>query len=732
MGWFNELISKRVENEEQLLNVTFADLSSVVAGRQAVSALLKADSKQAQSAIGEILKYYRVPMREIPENIKEANDQLEYLLHPAGIMKRMVTLREGWYKDAAGPMLGKTKDGSMVALIPSGFSGYQYTDYRTGKTVKVKKANASELDGEALCFYRPLPQTKLGRKDLMKYIGENIVSADLVYFAIAVLSATMLGLLVPYINRLIFAKIIPSGEMKLILPVSVMLLGAAVSTFLINITKNLVMSRIESKLTISVQSAVMMRLLSLPAGFFKKQSAGELAARAGYLEVLCKLLVEMVLSVCLTSLFALMYIGQIISYAPSLLWPSLIIIGTTLAFSVLSILVQVKVSRSEMKQSAKTVGLVYALFSGIQKIKLGGAERRAFARWSNAYTSAARFKYNPPFLLKINVPVAALITGAGTILIYYMAARHGVSVSDYMAFNSAFGMVSAAAASLAGIALTLATLNPIMEMVEPILQAEPEFSRDKQADTKISGNIELNNVSFQYNENMPLVINNLSLKIRKGQYIAIVGRTGCGKSTLIRLLLGFEKPQKGAVYYDGRDISKIDVKSLRRSIGVVMQDGKLIQGSIFENIVISAPWLSIDDAWAAAETAGIADDIRAMPMGMFTMVFEGGGGISGGQKQRLMIARAIAPKPKLLMLDEATSALDNVTQKQIAESLDRLKCTRIVIAHRLSTIRQCDRIIVLQAGTIAEDGTYDELIAKGGLFADLVARQRLDADQAKG
>jgi ABC-type bacteriocin/lantibiotic exporter with double-glycine peptidase domain len=216
------------------------------------------------------------------------------------------------------------------------------------------------------------------------------------------------------------------------------------------------------------------------------------------------------------------------------------------------------------------------------------------------------------------------------------------------------------------------------------------------------------------------------MRINAGEYIAIVGTTGCGKSTLLRLMLGFEKPEKGAIYYDGRDISTLDLRSLRRKIGVVMQNGSLFQGDIFSNIVISAPHLSLADAWEAAETAGIADDIRAMPMGMQTIIAEGQGGISGGQKQRLMIARAVAPKPKILMFDEATSALDNKTQKQVSDALDHLKCTRIVIAHRLSTIKNCDRILVLDHGRIAEDGTYDELIAKNGIFADLVARQRLD------
>ena len=198
----------------------------------------------------------------------------------------------------------------------------------------------------------------------------------------------------------------------------------------------------------------------------------------------------------------------------------------------------------------------------------------------------------------------------------------------------------------------------------------------------------------------------------------------------MRLLLGFEKPDKGAIYYDGKDMANLDLRSLRRKIGAVMQSGSLFQGDIYSNIVISAPQLTLDEAWEAAEMAGIADDIRGMPMGMQTLISEGQGGISGGQKQRLMIARAVAPKPRILMFDEATSALDNRTQKQVADALDGLKCTRIVIAHRLSTIRHCDRILVMDNGSIAESGSYEELIAKNGLFAELVEKQRLDKDES--
>ena len=288
-------------------------------------------------------------------------------------------------------------------------------------------------------------------------------------------------------------------------------------------------------------------------------------------------------------------------------------------------------------------------------------------------------------------------------------------------------MVMGAFTSLAGVVRAAAQIRPYLDMTRPILEAEPEVAEDKEILTELAGRIELSGVRFRYSEGEPYVIDGMDLTIRAGDYVAIVGKSGCGKSTLVRLLLGFEKPEKGAIYYDGKDLAGFDLRSLRRRIGAVTQDGSLFQEDVFSNITISAPHLSEADAWEAAEIAQIADDIRAMPLGMQTMISEGSGGISGGQRQRLMIARAVAPKPRVLIFDEATSALDNLTQKKVARALDSLDCTRIVIAHRLSTIKNCDRILYLEGGRIVEDGTYDELIAAGGPFAELVERQRLDA-----
>ena len=422
-------------------------------------------------------------------------------------------------------------------------------------------------------------------------------------------------------------------------------------------------------------------------------------------------------------------VDSIFNYAPALVVPAPMVIVATIVFSVLSMLLQMKISKTEMEYGSKESGMTYAMISGIQKIKLSGAEKRAFARWGNLYAKSAELTYNPPTFLKINSVISMAISLAGTYAMYYAAIESHISVADYYAFNVAYGMVSGAFMSLVSIALSVANIKPVLDMAKPVLEAVPEIAEGKQVLTRISGGIELNNVSFRYSEHMPLVLDNLSLKIRPGQYVAVVGTTGCGKTTLMRLLLGFEKPQKGAVYFDGKDISTVDLKSLRQKIGVVLQDGKLFSGDIYSNITISAPHLSMDEAWEAAELAGIAEDIRNMPMGMFTMISEGSGGVSGGQRQRLMIARAVAPKPRILMFDEATSALDNLTQKKVSESLDKLKCTRIVIAHRLSTIKQCDRIIVLDKGKIVEDGKYEELIALNGFFAELVAKQRLDYEK---
>ena len=726
MGWFDEQIKERMKADNEVFEDSFIKVAGIIMGKK-LSAAMNDQRQAATDAIGEILKCFHIKPREVPDSITDMNDTLEYLLRPHGIMRRNVTLEKGWYKDASGPMIAtRTDDGSVVALIPTGMTKYSFFDTQTGKRVFLNKKTEKLIEKEAIAFYKPFPSTKIGIPGLLRYIVENLRPMDIALVVIAAIAVTLIGLLTPKLNEMLFSDVIASGSIRALLAIAVFIVCVSLSSLMLGTVKDLLMTRLTTRLSLSVEAATMMRILSLPANFFKDYSSGELANRSQYINELVTQLLNMILTTGLTSVFSLVYITQIFAYAPSLVAPALIVIIGTVVIAAVSAVLQIKVSMRQMELASKESGMSYALISGIQKIKLSGAEKRSFARWGDMYSKGAKLLYDPPMLLKVNTVLTTAISLIGTIVIYFAAVQNGVSVAEYYAFNTAYGMVSGAFISLAGIALSAAQIKPILEMAKPILEAQPEVAEENQVVERLMGGIELNNITFSYNENMPNVLDGVSLKISPGQYVAIVGKTGCGKSTLMRIMLGFEKPQRGAVYYDGKDLERIDLKSLRRNIGTVMQAGKLFTGDIYSNIVITNPRLTLDEAWEAAEMAGFADDIRSMPMGMFTLISEGQGGISGGQRQRLLIARAIAPKPRILMFDEATSALDNITQKTVSDSLERLKCTRIVIAHRLSTIKQCDRIIVLDKGHIVEDGTYDELIEKNGFFAELVERQRVE------
>ena len=727
MGWFTEQIRQRTENDQNVLEDSFFRMASVVMDKWDANRL---EDKRliAKEAIDDILKFYHQKPVEIPEQIKDVNDQLEYVLRPTGLMTREVELGEGWQNDAYGPMLGYLKEaGTAVALLPGTIYGYYYKDPATGKKTRVTRKTAKLFSREALCFYQPLPMKKLGIPDLLKYMKNSITHGDLVVIVLATLAVQLVGMIEPRVYSLVTGKILEGHNMNLMAGVGVFLLTSAFAAQLIGLVRSLLMQRINTKTSQAVQASVMMRILSLPVSFFRRYSSGELSSRANSVNSLCSMMLNNILSIGLSSLLSLLYVAQIFSFAPALVWPSLLIILATVVMSLAVSFVQIGISRKRMKLGAEAQGMSYAVMNGIQKIRLSGSEKRVFARWGRLYAKGAQLEYNPPLFLKINTVITTAISLIGTIVLYYLAIQTNVGVSQYYAFTAAYGRVMGAFSALAGIAVSVASIRPVLEMAEPILKAEPEVAAGKQPVDRVTGHIEMSHVSFRYEENTPYVLNDLSLDIKAGEYVAIVGRTGCGKSTLVRLLLGFEKPEKGGIFYDRHDLNSIDPRSLRKHIGVVIQNGQLFQGDIFSNITISAPDLTLDEAWEAAEMAGIAQDIRDMPMGMQTLISEGQGGISGGQKQRLMIARAVAPKPSILIFDEATSALDNKTQKQVSGALDKLNCTRIVIAHRLSTIRNCDRILVMDKGTIIEEGTYDDLIAQNGHFAELVARQRLDA-----
>ena len=680
---------------------------------------LNADS---DAGLYDICRYFGMSDKELPSDLTGIEDKMNYLFESRGVMRRRIMLDGEWWKNMDGPVLcRRVSDGLYMAFLQDSLGRYYTIDRKKNRKVRMSSAYVSSLHPEALCFYRPLPEKKLTAVDMMKYALSCPKISDWIIVIMCMLLVTVIGMITPRVTQMLFSSVIPAGSELRLMTTAVLLISIAVGLYFLNVFSSIYNARITQKVSFGLSAATFSRMLSMPAEFFKDSGTGDMASRVSAVQTLGTTLMSAVLSSGLTTVFSLIYIVQIFNIAPGMIWPALAAIAMQFAVSILLVLSQRRLQHRTVKANAALSGTVFSLFSGMQKIKLAGAEERAFHRWADSYQEKAKALYAPPrslIVLSVLMPVVSIL---GSAIIYAVGAGK-LTLADYMAFNTAYGMAASAIMGFSSLAGKLAGVGPTLELARPLLETEPETAGEREAIHEISGRIDVSNLSFRYTEDGPWVIDGLDLSIEPGSYVAIVGTTGCGKSTLLRLLLGFETPQVGSVFYDGKDISRVDIRSLRRLIGTVLQDGKLFQSSIFGNIIITSPEKTLDVAWEAAEAAQIADDIRAMPMGMHTDL--SGSGISGGQRQRVLIARAIAPKPRVLIFDEATSALDNVTQAKVSEALDKMDCTRIVVAHRLSTIRNCHRIIVLDNGKIIEDGNYDELMKKNGFFADLVARQR--------
>ncbi|MCL2745223.1 MAG: ATP-binding cassette domain-containing protein, partial [Planctomycetaceae bacterium] len=684
---FDEQLHIRKTGDDIMFEGAFADLVSILHKNPGM------EMSNATDAISVILTYLKIEIPDVPENLTDMEARIEYMLRPSGCMRRRVELKDRWWKDSVDPFFACTLDGEPVALLPGKIGGYTYRN-KDGKNIKINKNTAKNIAEDAFCFYKPFALKRLRLADLAMFMVKNARLSDFIYVLIISLIVSLLGLAAPYVNSQLYGTVIPSGIKTNILTVGFLLLGTAIGSMLFGLARNLVLTRF-STLLIRVQNATMMRVLSLPVTFFKDYAAGEVSSRMQCLTALCQIISNTFMSTGLTALFSFVFLFQMNLYAPAMVAPALLVMIIMLVTSIVTTVVTLRISRKRMKASAKLTALLFALISGIQKIKLTGAKKRAFAKWAASYKEIGQLTYSPPMFLRLLEPMNLLISMGGAILLYYAAGASGIGVADYIAFMAAYGAMSGAIMMLSGMASTFADVRTNLEMVRPLMEEQPETQEGKKQIVSLSGSLEMNNISFRYNKDGPLILDNVNVKIRSGEYVAIVGKTGSGKSTLLRLLLGFEKPETGGIYYDGHDLDTLDLRALRQCIGVDLQNGKLFAGSIFANIVITAPWKTLEDAWAAAELAGIAQDIREMPMNMHTMITEGGGGVSGGQRQRILIARALISRPKLIFFDEATSALDNITQRHVANSIDTLKATRVIIAHRLSTIRGCDRVIML-------------------------------------
>lgn len=692
--------------------------------------LILNEQTQTQKTVESIFKYFKISHKETNYAVKFNNieEKINYYFDSYHIHHRKIKLTHRWHHNAIGVMLGVLKENKeLVALIPNRIGhGYHYLDPKTQSVRLVRSSNENLFEEDAYLLYRPFKDGALHFKDILRFMMTNVNLTELIVYIMIIIISTLVGLTLPHITRWVFLELAIDPNITIVYTLIVYFLGYILISLLLVSYKLFIADRISLKMSLSLESATMERIISLPASFFKRYSAGDLANRFVYLNTVSKIIIESIGVVTITAIFALIYIIQIFAFSIIIATISVITILAMIVFDIILIYFAEKNIRNRIIFETKESGMSYAIISDIEKIKIAGAEKRIYDRWNKLYKICVNLTYDPPFIIKIRGFINLLISFGGTIIVYIVAVRLKVSVADFYAFNTIYAMTTASIVMFNTVSIDIAQIRPYYEIANPLLKTLPETEKSKKYITNLNGNIDINHVSFRYEEDEPYILNDFSLKIKSGEEVAIVGETGAGKSTLIRLLLGFDKPQKGTIYYDAHDIQDLELKSLRRLIGTVMQDTRLFSGDVYSNIVISAPWKTTKDAWKAAKIAAFDEDIKAMPMGMKTLLQEGEGGISGGQKQRLAIARAVVNNPKILIFDEATSALDNITQKKVSDAIKQLKCTRVVIAHRLSTVIHADQIYVLKNGTIIEHGTFQELIKrKDSEFVRLMSRQQL-------
>ena len=690
----------------------------------------------------------KMPTRDIrlaPETAKKLDETglIHRLAQKGGLAVRRVRLEKGWHIGDSGVMLGwYGEDHTMAALIPDTPGSYRLVTRLNEDGVPVTDEIAAAMDADAFLCYAGLPAQTIEQYDLLRFMFRQSWKTDGKTILLASLFAGLIPLITPIVTETMFKDIIPILDRMGLATVTQVAMVAGFTTAALTTVRSVALLRFSSGTGMAVQAALFSRILSLPARFFRQFQSGELANRMAGVEAIESLFTEQMAGGLFSFLFSFWGLGLMCYYSLKLTAVAVVIWLVYLLVSGFFMMRLVSAQRRMTTAKNKTAGILQQIFTGLVKFRVKGAEEQAYHLWGEKFAEEWKWNYAVRWQKNYNTILIAVQPILLSLALYYFGlkeladstaqtggaakglfgASEPMTAATFIAFQAAYSAFNASINAAMPALEEMSVLLPILENLQPILSAEPETVEERIEADALSGAIEVRNLTFAYEEGRPEVLKDVSFSVAAGEHVAIVGKSGCGKSTLIRLLLGFETPKSGAIYYDGQDLSELSLSSVRSQMGVVLQNGQLLTGDILHNI-IGTNNLTLEDAWAAAEAAGVADDVREMPMQMNTVISEGSTNISGGQRQRILIARALAMKPAIIICDEATSALDNRTQAIVTESLDRLKATRIVVAHRLSTIRHADRIIVLDGGRIAESGTFDELAAGNGLFASFVNRQ---------
>lgn len=723
---YQERIVTSNQNKQHAMKQSLLDMVNIVdRDKQVVIEEFENPLFQACLLVAKSRKIVLKTPAELIKN-NSAAVTLEDITKVSGFNTREVVLENNWWKNDIGSLLGTMEaDGRPVAIIAIKPQTYIVHDITFGRKFKVTAKSAAWLKPKAYMFYRPFPDKILKIKDLALFGYENVWKQDICIFIGIGLLGSIFGMATPKVTELLFNKVIPEGSTNQLIQLASLYFVVLLSKTLFDVTRSFGMKRMEGHLESSVQAAVLDRVTKLPVPFFKQYTTGDLTNRVNAISGIRSIVSGVVINAVISGVFGLVYLVMLFLYSSKLTMVALMMVAVIVIINFFASIISLKYAKTQQVLNNKIHGLVYEFISGVPKFRTAGAEERAFQRWSSPFSKSNSIDMKSGFLANNIGMINTAATTVFSMIFYYMIVvkKFEIELGQFVAFQSAFAIFSSSILGLMKSFIDSNRVIPLYELAKPILETLPEYDAEKPDPGVIKGAIEVKHVNFRYQPDGPLILKDVSLQIQDGEYIGVVGPSGSGKSTLFRALLGFEKPETGQIYYDGKDMMTVDIKALRRQFGVVLQNAHVMSGSIYSNIIGSNYQLTLKDAEAAVVMAGLADDLKQMPMGMHTMVPDGGGTLSGGQKQRLVIARALVKKPKILFFDEATSALDNRTQEIVSQSLKGLNTTRIVIAHRLSTIIDCDRIIVFKDGRIIEEGTYQELMKKAGLFSELAQRQ---------
>lgn len=674
------------------------------------------------------------------------HDQIHALTRSSNLRARRVNVSgRNWLDRDVGTLLvfRKSDEAPLVLACKPRLLGlkrvYEVFDAATGKTTRATSALYDEIGAEGYSFIAPLPveEGKFSFLRLSKFSFSPFLG-DIRLLLVLSLIGSLLGSIVPMIHFLIIDKIIPDGNRDLLLDLALAVGFLSLGMFVFTMSQSLISLRLQTALAARLQNAIIDRLLRLPTRFFRKFSSGELLKRALMINDVSVGMSMTVVGGVSALLSTALMLAVAFYYSSALAWIAVFAAVFSAVFSIgFSYLIRRQTLAVQI-EGGRLFGFIMQMVQGVTKLQTAGAEDRAFAQWAQRNGVILRRQYKVARLRYNANLINTVIQSASTVALFYVAGKMVeqsqlalmisplipplLTIGVFFAFQRAFSTVVDGVQRFFQSFISAHEQMAKRELVRPVLEHASEQQRDVMDPGRIDGLVELRNVAFRYDDEGPRVLDGVSIRAVPGEFIALVGPSGCGKSTVLKLILGFESPISGQVLIDGRNLATLDLGAVRRQIGVVLQAGRINAGTLFQSIA-GASKITLEEAWAAAEDAGLADDIRAMPMGMHSLVPEGGTTLSGGQRQRLLIARALALSPRIVIFDEATSALDNRTQRTVNESLKRRKVTRIVVAHRLSSISDADRVYVLESGRVAETGTPTELLAADGLFRRLAARQ---------